>query len=91
MLARWGGEEFILFLPETNLESAIALAERLRAAISGKRVAHLKGAISFTASFGVAQRAEPCMSIEALTSIVDDCLYQSKREGRNRVSHAVAV
>jgi diguanylate cyclase (GGDEF)-like protein len=86
VVARWGGEEFILLLSETNLEAAIALAERLRLAISGKRIGHVKGTISFTASFGVAQRAELCVSIEELTSVADNCLYQAKREGRNRVS-----
>jgi diguanylate cyclase (GGDEF)-like protein len=85
--ARWGGEEFLLFLPETNLDSAIALAERLRVAISEKRVQHAKGAISFTASFGVAQRAESCTALEELTSLADRCLYRAKHEGRNRVSH----
>ena len=90
VVARWGGEEFILFLPETNLDAAIAMAERLRVAISEKRMMHAKGEISFTASFGVAQRSESCASIEELTSVADKCLYQSKHEGRNRVSHALA-
>jgi len=88
VLARWGGEEFILFLPETNLEKAIALAERLRMAISEMRVAHPNGEISFTASFGVAQRLAQTTSLEELTSVADHRLYQSKHEGRNRVSSA---
>lgn len=88
VLVRWGGEEFILFLPETNLESAIALAERLRIAISDMRVTHPNGKISFTASFGVAQRMAQTASLEELTSIADRWLYQSKHEGRNRVSYA---
>lgn len=87
-LVRWGGEEFILFLPETNLEAAIALAERLRMAISDMRVAHPNGKISFTASFGVAQRMAQTTSLEELTSVADHLLYQSKHEGRNRVSSA---
>lgn len=88
VLVRWGGEEFILFLPETNLQAAIALAERLRLAISDMRVANPNGEISFTASFGVAQRTAQTGSLEELTSIADHRLYQSKHEGRNRVSYA---
>jgi diguanylate cyclase (GGDEF)-like protein len=85
--ARWGGEEFILFLPETNLEAATVMAERLRTAISEKQIKHAKGKISFTASFGVAQRPDSCESIEELTTIADKCLFLSKHKGRNRVSH----
>lgn len=90
VLARWGGEEFIMLLPETNLDAAIALAERLRVAISGIRLQYRGEDISFTASFGVVQRTAQCMSMEALISTADQYLYQSKREGRNRVSHALA-
>lgn len=85
--ARWGGEEFILFLPETNLDEGIALAERLRTTLSERIVKHPKGMISFTASFGVAQRSKSPMSIEELTSIADKCLYHAKHQGRNRVSY----
>jgi len=61
-LARWGGEEFILLLPETNLEAAMALAERLRVLISEMRIDCGQTPLSITASFGVAQRAEPCLT-----------------------------
>ena len=85
--SRWGGEEFILFLPETNLDAATVMAERLRVAISEKHIKHEKGKISFTASFGVAQRPDSCESIEELITIADKCLFLSKHKGRNRVSH----
>jgi diguanylate cyclase (GGDEF)-like protein len=91
VLARWGGEEFILLLPETNLEEAIALAERLRAVIAGMRLSYHGKEIRFTASFGVAQRMPQCVSMDELISAADDRLYQSKREGRNMVSHAPAA
>lgn len=91
VLARWGGEEFILLLPETNLDAAIALAERLRTLISGMLLSYQGKEIRFTASFGVAQRTAQCLSMDEIISAADDRLYQSKREGRNRVSHALAV
>jgi len=91
VLARWGGEEFILLLPETDLDAAIALAERLRTLISGMRLSYQGKEIRFTASFGVVQRTAQCLSMDEIISAADDRLYQSKREGRNRVSHALAV
>ena len=57
LLARWGGgEEFILFLPETNLQEATSLAERLRTKIAETRIPHRAGETCVTASFGVAQK-----------------------------------
>ena len=90
VLARWGGEEFLLFLPETDLDAAIAIAERLRLAVAGVQLSCHSEMISFTASFGVAQRTAHEMSMDELISAADEYLYRSKREGRNRVSHAQA-
>lgn len=90
VLARWGGEEFLLFLPETDLDAAIAIAERLRLAVAGAQVSCQSQTITFTASFGVAQRTAQDMSMDELVSAADEYLYRSKREGRNRVSHAQA-
>ena len=86
VLARWGGEEFIVFLPQTSLHEAIALAERLRAAISGVRVAGETGTTSVTASVGVAQREDLHPTLDALIAAADECLYQAKQQGRNRVT-----
>ena len=90
VLVRWGGEEFILLLPETSLDAATALAERLRNLISAVKLRYHGKEIRFTASFGVAQRMPQSDSMDELISAADDRLYQSKREGRNRVSNAPA-
>lgn len=86
ILARWGGEEFIVFLPETGRDEAMMLAERLRAAIAAMRVPHERGASAVTASFGIAQRAPDHLTLDALIAAADECLYQSKQHGRNRVT-----
>ena len=86
--ARWGGEEFILLLPETNLAEAVALAERMRDAIAGIRLTHADVEFSVTASFGVAQREPHHNDMDALILAADKYLYQSKETGRNKVSHA---
>jgi diguanylate cyclase (GGDEF)-like protein len=86
VLARWGGEEFIVFLPETRLPQAIKLAERLRAAIAEVRVVCESGAITLTASVGVAQLDERHATLDALIGSADEALYQAKEQGRNRVA-----
>lgn len=86
VLARWGGEEFIVFLPETDRDEATKLAERLRTAIAAMRVPHESGASAVTASFGIAQRAPAHLTLDALIAAADECLYQSKQQGRNRVT-----
>ncbi|MDP1924116.1 MAG: diguanylate cyclase [Thiobacillus sp.] len=90
VLARWGGEEFIVFLPETSTHEATMLAERLRVAISGLRIPHKTDVITVTASFGVAQRAGQHATLDALIASSDTCLYQSKQQGRNRVTASLA-
>lgn len=75
---RYGGEEFLILLPETSSPEAYTLAERLRAAVeSGADV---------TISLGVC--SSPCVSIEDVIKKADSALYQAKMKGRNRVEEA---
>ena len=85
ILARWGGEEFILLLPETDLEHAAAFAERIRLALSASRLRLAHGSVALATSFGVAERKSHSR-LEDLISAADMELYAAKREGRNRVS-----
>ncbi|MDC0610396.1 diguanylate cyclase [Vibrio sp.] len=81
-VGRWGGEEFIVICPNTNLESASMLAEKLRTIIeeySFPTVGHL------TSCFGVTQFREGDKNKEALITRADTALYQAKEQGRNRV------
>lgn len=87
VLARWGGEEFILLLPETQLEEAVGLAERLRSVIADNVVSQKGVQLNVTASFGVVERAEKHLNLEDLIAAADFYLYQSKGLGRNRVGH----
>jgi len=84
LIVRWGGEEFLLLLPETDQDEGTRLAERLRRAIAAETI-ELQGALlGITASFGVCQlRGEP--TLEQLIADTDQWLYQAKRCGRNRV------
>ena len=83
---RWGGEEFLVVAPQTDLESALNLAERLRYVLAAHTF-HTLGTL--TASFGVAS-FRPGDTPETLVKRADDALYESKSNGKNRVE-AVAV
>lgn len=82
---RSGGEEFILLLPESDLEQAGEVAERLRRQIAETRVISDKGTVQVSASFGVSQLAERDERIDDLVIRTDDALYLAKQRGRNCV------
>jgi diguanylate cyclase (GGDEF)-like protein len=83
-VARWGGEEFLLLLPGTDLEAAGEVARRLRAAAE-QRLAELGGLPrALTLTFGVASFASGS-SVESCLKAADLALYRGKAEGRNRV------
>jgi two-component system, cell cycle response regulator len=82
VFARWGGEEFIILCPHTDIEGAKALAETLREKIEEYRFTH---AGHKTASFGVVQYNHQVDSAILFTS-VDTALYHSKANGRNKVT-----
>jgi len=82
---RWGGEEFVILLPETGIEQARALAERLRSNIKTSGFKNSGITLSFTVSLGVAQMSEEVNSIEQLIKLADTRLYQAKENGRNQV------
>jgi diguanylate cyclase (GGDEF)-like protein len=87
---RYGGEEFLVVLPETNLQGAFQVAERIRLAISRKVIQWENQEIRLTVSFGVTgiDRSTPehKVSPDYLIQIADQNLYRSKRGGRNRVT-----
>jgi len=82
--ARWGGEEFVVALPNTDLEGANVLAERVRKAIESMEIRHAGAAIPVTASIGAAVLRDG-ESVEALIDRADRAMYQAKSGGRNRV------
>lgn len=85
--ARFGGEEFVVLLPETNAENALKTAERLRAAVNDIQVPLQQwGMVKFTISVGVASySASGNDSVEKLIFAADKALYAAKETGRNKV------
>ncbi len=83
--ARLGGEEFAMLLPESGLDDAGIVAERLREAIGRLTIPAGGGDVTVTISLGVTE-AEENISVEELLRRADIALYQAKRSGRNRVA-----
>lgn len=81
-LARWGGEEFIILLPETTVENAENVAEKIRIAITEHHFEHIG---SLSASFGVTEVSLTSNTTRDAIQKADTALYQAKAEGRNKV------
>ncbi|MGB4267350.1 MAG: GGDEF domain-containing protein [Limnochordia bacterium] len=82
VFARWGGDEFAILLPNTDLPQAKKLAERLKGCLANNNP--LEGPIKITCSFGVAQY-EPNETKQSLLRKVDDLLLEAKTGGRDRI------
>lgn len=83
---RYGGEEFVVILPDTNAQQAYAFAERLRKCIETTIVKFENQSLSFQVSIGVCQLEESIDNAQAWLSLSDQALYQSKNNGRNRTT-----
>ena len=84
VVARWGGEEFILLLPGTDAAAAAVAAEKARAALAEEAFERNGAAETITASFGIAAHGF-AQSLERTIALADAALYRAKAEGRNRV------
>ncbi|MDF2179659.1 sensor domain-containing diguanylate cyclase [Aliiglaciecola sp. CAU 1673] len=83
-VGRWGGEEFVMLLPETDLELARQVAERIRLSIAERPIALGNLKLHVTLSFGVTHTTQNENTTE-LVDAADKALYQAKQAGRNRV------
>jgi diguanylate cyclase (GGDEF)-like protein len=90
LLARWGGEEFIMLLPNTPLPQARQLADRVREAITAEPRIQIGGqAVQVTASMGAAGTMPgQVLSLDTLIQRADNALYRAKSDGRNRIAMA---
>ena len=85
VVARYGGDEFVVLMPETNKDQAVQLAHKLRACIDGDPFLHAK---NITGSFGVASFPANGSTPQELIQVADSSMYMSKHQGGNAVSTA---
>ena len=85
---RYGGEEFMLVLPEVNTEGAHVVSERIRRSLAQEVIQHESVSLSVTASIGIATFPEDASDQKQLLELADKALYLSKRLGRNQVRTA---
>ena len=87
VLARYGGDEFTILLPETGRTGAVEVAERIRKSVEDSRF-DVRGGLDLrtTISLGIASYPEDGSNVEIIVEKADKALYRAKREGRNRIA-----
>jgi diguanylate cyclase (GGDEF)-like protein len=85
VVARYGGEEFTILLPGTEVNGALAIAERVRASIGANPVQHEDRQFFVTVSIGVASVVRGEEAVDAALERADQALYRAKSGGRNKV------
>jgi diguanylate cyclase (GGDEF)-like protein len=86
LIGRYGGEELIILLPETDSETALLVAERLRSSIEEPPIKVSNGEVHVTVSVGVAAKDEYTTTLETLIARADQAMYIAKHKGRNCVA-----
>lgn len=85
LFGRYGGEEFVLLLPQSDRKSAYEVAERLRSLVEELRFETERGVLQVTISLGIAQLSKETVSLATLIDHADQAMYAAKQAGRNRV------
>lgn len=86
IFGRWGGEEFVALLPETDIDGAAVIGERLRKLVADTVLNYHDHKINFTVSVGIAQFKDGESSLDGPLSRADSAVYDAKKAGRNRIS-----
>jgi diguanylate cyclase (GGDEF)-like protein len=89
VVARWGGEEFIVLLPRAGIEETEVVAERVRSTIEGDPVVYGEHVIPLTVSIGYAVYPEDGATSDSLFKAADAALLRAKRNGKNRAERAI--
>jgi diguanylate cyclase (GGDEF)-like protein len=86
LIGRYGGEEILIFLPETDSAKAIQVAERVREVVANLPIQTADQELHITVSIGVSRRDENTIDLETLVARADQALYIAKYKGRNQVA-----
>ena len=85
VFTRYGGDEFLALLPETDAATALAVAERIRQRIAASRIQCESGAVQVTISVGVTTLSQDILTLDAFLNRADQALYHAKSAGKNCV------
>ncbi len=88
LFARFGGEEFAVLLPSTDMDAAVKLADRVRAEVESLEFVHEEQPFNITISVGIDSFRQGDASHEDVVKRTDDQLYSAKEEGRNRIAYS---
>lgn len=91
LVARFGGEEFCVLLPETQKSGAFSVAERIRKAVESRTIKAYDESIKITISMGISSFPEDSKNLDGLIESADKALYEAKKHGRNRICVAGCV
>jgi diguanylate cyclase (GGDEF)-like protein len=89
LIGRYGGEELVILLPETDSETAILVAERLRASVEETPMKVSGQELNVTVSIGISRKDENTLELETLIARADQAMYIAKHKGRNRVAISI--
>ena len=89
LIGRYGGEEVVIFLPETDSDTAMQVADRLREAVEKTPIRISDQDLHITVSIGVSRRDENTIELETLIARADQAMYVAKHKGRNRVAISI--
>lgn len=88
VVARWGGDEFLILLPETSEEKAAKLAERIRKNVESRKYVYENETISVTVTLGISVVRYDSDTVDSIIKQADMLMYEGKRAGRNRIIFA---
>ncbi len=92
IVSRWGGEEFLILLPDTNIDGAMVIAQKMRKAVEDAVLSVNDEDLKFTVSIGVSSvDIQNETNIEASINRADDALYEAKESGKNKVCSKVVL
>ncbi|NQY88750.1 MAG: diguanylate cyclase [Colwellia sp.] len=84
-ICRWGGEEFMILLPEISKENALVVAEKIRSNVESLETVYEDERVKFTVSIGLGYFSGDSIEMSSMIKKVDKCLYNAKNTGRNKV------